>query len=308
MLESVLAFGANVWIAAAYTLEIAAPFVLAHRIRQTRRDLPGALDLQGISADYIILSVQSCVYRIIYIFKYIFPSSLLVQQHAARYYHSPDINKFAILSELPYCLSTLVAIALILLPRFTSTTAQLRLRFSTIAKFVSGVAFTATTTAYLLATLVKFDPATGMGFWGLFYIDSVDLLKGVADFLDCVRFWPQVVINWEEGNTIAFDTAYPHLLLNAAACRGVGMLFAALAQDDIRLATRPAGTFLYLYYIAVVCGVFYFQAYWVYRRDNARIRRGFTKRSEEDGTDDVPRRTREEETIGLMPLMQQHLE
>ncbi|KAK9233734.1 hypothetical protein V1525DRAFT_415556 [Lipomyces kononenkoae] len=110
MLESVLAFCAKVWIAGAYTLEIAAPFVLSQHILRTRRDLPSAVDLQGISADYIILSLQSCVYRIIYIFEYIFPSNLLFKQHTARYYR--DINKFGILSGLPYCLSTLLAISL----------------------------------------------------------------------------------------------------------------------------------------------------------------------------------------------------
>ncbi|KAK9364853.1 hypothetical protein V1509DRAFT_635049 [Lipomyces kononenkoae] len=302
MLESVLTVCAQMWIAGGYALEIAAPFVLSQHIRQTRRDLPRAVDLQGISADYLLLSAQSCVYRLIYIFAYVFPSSLLAQQYSARYYLAPDINKFRILSALPYCLSTLAALALIMLPRFTSVSLQLRLRFSTIAKFVSGTAFTATMAIYLLATRVKFDPATGMGFWGLFYIDAVDSLKGVADCLDCVRFWPQVVINWEEGNTVAFDTTYLHALLASAACRGMGMLLAALAQDDMRLATRPAGTFFYVIYITLLCGVFYYQSYWVYRRENARIIRGFTKRAEEDGNEDMNRRAREEETIGLMPL------
>ncbi|KAK9385039.1 hypothetical protein V1515DRAFT_609509 [Lipomyces mesembrius] len=306
MFESAIGFCSNVWIAGAYTLEITAPYVLYQHIRQTQRRLPSAVDLRGISADYIILSLQSCLYRIIYIFAYIFPTTSLERQHAARYYRSPDINKVGILSGLPYALSTLLALILTLLPEFTRATSQLRLRFSTIAKFVSATTFTAATIAFVLATGFKFDPATGMGFWGLFYIDAVDLLKSIADWLDCLRFWPQVVINWEEGNTVAFDTAYPLLLLTSAACRGMGMLFGALAKDDMRLAVRPPGTVLYIIYTVVVCGVFYFQSC-VYSRDNARIVRGFTKRSDEDGNDEVQGRIREEESIGLMPLAQ-HME
>ncbi|KAK9313424.1 hypothetical protein V1522DRAFT_384814 [Lipomyces starkeyi] len=307
MFESALGFSASVWISGAYILEIIAPYVLYQHIRQTQRRWPSALDLRGISADYIILSLQSCLYRIIYIFAYIFPTTSLDRQYAARYYRAPDINKVGILSGLPYAVSTLLALILILLPEFPRAISQLRLRFSTIAKFVSATTFTAATAAFVLATGFKFDPATGMGFWGLFYIDAVDLLKGIADWLDCVRFWPQVVINWEEGNTVAFDTAYPLLLLTSAACRGMGRLFTALAKDDMLLAVRPPGTVLYIIYTMIVCGVFYFQTCWVYRRDNARILRGFTKRSEEDSNDEVQGRVREEESIGLMPLAQ-HIE
>ncbi|KAK9374628.1 uncharacterized protein V1513DRAFT_445489 [Lipomyces chichibuensis] len=307
MFETVLGFCANVWISGAYILEIIAPYILYQHIRQAQRRWHSAVDLRGISVDYIILSLQSCLYRIIYIFAYIFPTTSLDRQYAARHYRAPDINKVGILSGLPHALSTLLTLILILLPEFTRAISQLRLRFSTIAKIVSATTFTAATTAFVLATSFKFDPATGMGFWGLFYIDAVDLLKGIADWLDCVRFWPQVVINWEEGNTVAFDTTYPLLLLTSAACHGMGMLFTALAKNDIRLAVRPPGTVLYIIYTMVVCGVFYFQSCWVYSRDNARILRGFTKRSDEDGNDEVQGRVREEELIGLTPLAQ-HME
>ncbi|KAK9248202.1 hypothetical protein V1506DRAFT_358079 [Lipomyces tetrasporus] len=304
MLESAMSFCANVWFAGAFLLEIAAPYILYRHIRQTRRSLPSAVELRGISADYIILSLQSCIYRFTYIFAYIFPTTSLVRQHAARYYRAPDINKWDILSGLPYSLSTLLTLTLILLPNFTRATAQLRRRFSTVAKFVSGTMLLAAALAYVLATRVKFDPATGMGFWGLLYIDAVDLLKGIADWLDFARFWPQVVVNWDEGNTVSFDTSYPHVLLVSATCRGMGMLFTGLAKDDIRLTVRPPGTVLYIAYTVVLCGVFDFQSYLVYRRDNARILRGFTKRSEEDRDEETRGRVREEETIGLMPMVE----
>ncbi|KAK9323630.1 hypothetical protein V1517DRAFT_319916 [Lipomyces orientalis] len=306
MLESAMGFCANVWFAGAFLLEIVAPYILYRHIREIRRRLPHAVELRGISADYIILSLQSCIYRFIYIFAYIFPTNSLVRQHAARYYHAPDINKIDILSGLPYSLSTLLTLTLILLSNFTTATAILRRRFSTIAKLVSGTTLLAAASAYVLATRVKFDPATGMGFWGLFYIDAVDLLKGIADWLDFARFWPQVVVNWEEGNTLSFDTTYPHVLFVSAACRGMSMLFAGLAKDDLRLTVRPPGSVLYIAYTVVLCGVFYFQSYLVYRRANARILRGFTKRSEEDRDEETRVRVGEEETIGLMPIVEHY--
>ncbi|KAK9380750.1 uncharacterized protein V2V93DRAFT_369506 [Kockiozyma suomiensis] len=275
----------SILFATTHIIDIISPFTLYGHIRFIRpfRNRHAA-ELRGISADFLILSFQSAVYRTVWSFFYLFPSETVRRQHQARYpATSPNIDRLSILwLDVPLCISTIAFIFLLVKLEFEATMKQLRLRFSSIARFVSIASALYALLVYILSVYVDFDPATGMAFSGLFYIDFIDLLKGIANFLSIVCIWPQLWVNWEEGATVAWGKKYTHLLM-LSSCTNVFVVllrWASLRGID-KAASPTPGRLLFSLHTIFICSILYFQTYVIYRTENEQAWRRISKRAAE---------------------------
>ncbi|KAK9468246.1 hypothetical protein V1512DRAFT_259061 [Lipomyces arxii] len=299
MLKGFLLFISNALFAGGYVVDFVIPHILVLNVIRTRRLRPEAPPLKGVSVDYVIFTIQSTLYRLLFVLCYVFPTATVVRQNAARYPLTPSIDKARIAADLPYTLSTLFSVGLIVVPDFAGARAQLRLRFSTIAKWLTGCTLALVILVYILSCRVHVDPITGQGYWGLFQIDLIDLLKGVSDLLEIARYWPQVVVNWEEANTVAWSKPLTYSLLVSAGMYLLSYMFRALATGSFVLAVRQPGGFLHALYMVVVCSVFFLQHY-LYKDATNRLLRGLDKRSTE--FDDFEIDDGIEERIQLTPV------
>ncbi|KAK9451639.1 uncharacterized protein V1518DRAFT_409131 [Limtongia smithiae] len=240
--------------------------------------------LRGLSVDFLVLSASSCCLSMLYCLLYLFPSHLLLQQHARRYSLIPvPLKRRFILLFLP-ALSAIVADIRLL------TLASIRAKLSTICKCtLISIAFLLLT-IYVLSSHVFVDPTTGMGFYGLFYIDAIDALRGASLILHAIQLWPQVAVNYDETNTVAWSTTYTHLLAIGAGCEILGCMSKSISARDFVVGFRPPGTILDALNTFVLVTVLYLQIFIFYRADNMRKWRGLLKRAEEQPPDhqDIP--------------------
>ncbi|KAK9476000.1 hypothetical protein V1514DRAFT_338188 [Lipomyces japonicus] len=305
----------------AFIFNLIGPFFLVTRVYKTHRRRRLAINhdrnkschnlIPGLSIDFIILAIQSIIYNILFISIYMWPSNSLRAQHRQRYPSSPILNvsdiAFKQLSQDFVFLLAITALLLLIGNSAVTRAASIHkpvngsrifrllqesilARTSAICKVTSaGLAITELI-VIILATLLCVDSQTGMAFWGLFPIDAVDLLQGISNLLHVVKFWPQVVTNWENGNTVGFGSGYATCMLATAVLEMTSLLVDAVNGKGWQVI-RPPGTVLYHLYVSMISGILLFQHFKVYKHANERVRQGLAKRKSFDS---------EEERIGLM--------
>ncbi|KAK7204097.1 hypothetical protein BZA70DRAFT_200999 [Myxozyma melibiosi] len=282
-----LAAVSSALFACAHVIDITSPFVIYSHIRTVRPfRRPHTAELRGISVDMLVLNCESAVYRLLWALVYLFPSETVRKQHRARYpVTNPTIDSREIIwQDVPLALSALVFTILMLGFDRRAAVEQIRLRCSPIAKYTSLFFFLCAFVVFVLASYVHVDQTTGMAFYGLYYIDFVDLLKGLAHFFYQVRLWPQLVINWEENCTVTWSTTFTHLLLFSSGLNISGILLRWISLSGLDRAANPApGRLLSSLHTLLICTLLYGQIYWLYKRDNERAWRGIMKRASDDG-------------------------
>ncbi|KAK9461152.1 uncharacterized protein V1516DRAFT_675143 [Lipomyces oligophaga] len=300
---------------ASYWCFVLAPFALLARTRKLRVLRPSRPPLTGFSVDYVILVFQASVYRALYSVLYLFPSDRTKRLHAARYPTRPQIDKHAVfVDDLVPSLSAWLFIFLLFYSSRPPTSGfsiraaaphffeQLELRFSTFAKYYSGLVFFLILVVAFLSTSVDVDPRSSMAFWGLFPIDSIDLLKGMSQLLIFSCEVPQIIVNFDNFNSLALDINYVHLRFLFSV-----LYFSAYVVDATNLpknataevAFRPGGSIIIIFSSWAICVLFYVQILF-YRSANDRAWRAIYKRASEDIS--TSREPDNEESIALMQM------
>ncbi|KAK9454263.1 hypothetical protein V1511DRAFT_512214 [Dipodascopsis uninucleata] len=256
--------------------DLAGPFILAHETKRMRSLRPDAPIFKGFSGDYIVLTIFSNAVRLLYILCYVFPSSEIEKQYARRYFSHPVIDKLGILQLLPYVLCNLGGAILLLMQSPQASLSKLKSKLSIIAKVSISFTILMWCVVYYLSSHVKVESSTGMGFWGLYLIDSIDLLKGIADVFDLARLFPQLITNWEECSTVSWSIRYVYLLCASSFSR-LFAIIAGLLSGNVNVI-RPPGLLLYALLMTLLSTLFLFQHHVIYRKDNERIWLGIYKR------------------------------